>query len=245
MRLQQKLDAFKAEFLRTAPAGRPALYETKIDELRASFALDRALRTGEQAPEFTLPDQRGKGVSLATLLGSGPAVVTFYRGGMVPLLQHPAPRISGCPTRNDRARRTAGRDLAATAGRLAVDRRGERTELRRAQRRWDRVAAASGWLVLSKSCARRCGRTTKRCRGSTATTVGSYRCRPLMSSPATAASLSPALTFDYRNRLEPDAILNVAVAAPGMTLPGTRAHSTSAANRRQARWRQHSRKDTP
>jgi hypothetical protein len=81
MGLQQKLDAFKAEFLRTAPAGRPALYETKIDELRASFALDRAIRTGEQAPEFTLPDQRGKGVSLATLLGSGPAVATFYRGG--------------------------------------------------------------------------------------------------------------------------------------------------------------------
>ena len=84
MGLQQQLDAFKAEFARTAPTGRPTLYEAKIEELRASFALDRAIRTGEQAPEFTLPDQRGKGVSLATLLGSGPAVVTFYRGGWCP-----------------------------------------------------------------------------------------------------------------------------------------------------------------
>jgi hypothetical protein len=42
MGLQQQLAAFKAEFARTAPAGRPALYEAKIDELRASFALEKA-----------------------------------------------------------------------------------------------------------------------------------------------------------------------------------------------------------
>ena len=87
MGLQQKLDAFKAEFLRTARAGRPALYETKIDELRASFALDRAIRTGEQAPEFTLPDQRGKGVSLATLLVVGARGCDLLSRGMVPLLR--------------------------------------------------------------------------------------------------------------------------------------------------------------
>ena len=34
MGLEQQLEAFKQEFLRTAPAGRPALYEAKID---ASF----------------------------------------------------------------------------------------------------------------------------------------------------------------------------------------------------------------
>jgi hypothetical protein len=61
MGLQQRLDAFKAEFLHTAPVGRPALYEAKIEELRASFALERAIRTGDRAPDFTLPDPRGKG----------------------------------------------------------------------------------------------------------------------------------------------------------------------------------------
>lgn len=84
MGLQQQLDAFKAEFARIAPAGRPALYEAKIGELRASFAVERAIRTGDQVPDFTLPNQRGKPVSLAALLEAGPAVVTFYRGGWCP-----------------------------------------------------------------------------------------------------------------------------------------------------------------
>jgi peroxiredoxin len=84
MGLQQQLDAFKAEFARTAPAGRPALYETKIDELRASFALETAIRTGDEAPDFTLPDPERRNVSLGRLLEAGPSVVTFYRGGWCP-----------------------------------------------------------------------------------------------------------------------------------------------------------------
>jgi peroxiredoxin len=84
MALQSQLDAFKAEFARTAPAGRAALYEAKIEDLRASFALERAIRTGDQAPDFTLPNPQGRPVSLGTLLEAGPAVVTFYRGGWCP-----------------------------------------------------------------------------------------------------------------------------------------------------------------
>jgi peroxiredoxin len=84
MGLQQQLDAFKAEFARTAPAGRPALYEEKIEELRATFTLERAVGLGDQAPDFRLPDAKGAVVSLHDLLLSGPAVVTFYRGGWCP-----------------------------------------------------------------------------------------------------------------------------------------------------------------
>jgi len=82
--LQQQLDAFRAEFVRTAPAGRPALYEAKIDELRGSFALERTIRAGDEAPDFALPDPKGRTVSLGALLAAGPAVVTFYRGGWCP-----------------------------------------------------------------------------------------------------------------------------------------------------------------
>ena len=84
MGLQQQLDAFRAQFVRTAPAGRPALYEVKIEELRASFASERAIRTGDRAPDFALPNQQGRPVSLATQLEARPAVVTFYRGGSCP-----------------------------------------------------------------------------------------------------------------------------------------------------------------
>lgn len=71
MRLQQQLDAFKAEFARTAPAGRPALYEARIDELRANFVLEAAIRTGDEAPDFMLPDPQGRTVSLGVMLRWG------------------------------------------------------------------------------------------------------------------------------------------------------------------------------
>jgi peroxiredoxin len=84
MGLQQQLVAFKAEFARTAPPGRPALYEAKIEELRASFALEEAIGVDDQAPDFTLPDAQGKSITLSDLLQLGPAVVTFYRGAWCP-----------------------------------------------------------------------------------------------------------------------------------------------------------------
>lgn len=84
MGLEQQLAAFRAEFARTAPAGRVALYEAKIEELRASFALKAAIGFGDLAPDFELPDVRGNFISLFDLLQRGPVVVTFYRGGWCP-----------------------------------------------------------------------------------------------------------------------------------------------------------------
>lgn len=84
MGLEQQLAAFKAEFARTAPAGRVALYEAKIDELRASFALETAVAADAQAPDFELPGADGRPLVLSTLLQSGPVVLTFYRGGWCP-----------------------------------------------------------------------------------------------------------------------------------------------------------------
>jgi len=84
MGLDQQLTDFRAEFLRTAPAGRAALYEAKIEELRASFALEAAAGVGAVAPDFLLPGVKGDFVSLTDLLQQGPVVVVFYRGGWCP-----------------------------------------------------------------------------------------------------------------------------------------------------------------
>ncbi|QXP58062.1 AhpC/TSA family protein [Cellulophaga sp. HaHa_2_95] len=43
-----------------------------------------ALKIGEKAPNFELPNPEGKIISLATLLDKGPVVVTFYRGSWCP-----------------------------------------------------------------------------------------------------------------------------------------------------------------
>jgi len=52
--------------------------------LLRTFPLDASLKTGGQAPDFTLLDASGRPVSLSERLRSGPAVVTFYRGGWCP-----------------------------------------------------------------------------------------------------------------------------------------------------------------
>ncbi len=84
MGLKQDLDALKAQFAQSAPAGRFELYATKIEELRQSFARDNAITEGDIAPDFSLSDAKGGSVSLSTLLVQGPTVITFYRGGWCP-----------------------------------------------------------------------------------------------------------------------------------------------------------------
>jgi peroxiredoxin len=89
MALQDKLDAFKADF----EGGRFPLKPPKeaLDtmhrataELIASGQAQRAKKAGEVAPEFTLTDPDGKPMSSRDLLAKGPLVVSFYRGVWCP-----------------------------------------------------------------------------------------------------------------------------------------------------------------
>jgi peroxiredoxin len=55
-----------------------------ISELIASGLKASALREGDAAPDFALPDTHGRVVALQTLLDRGPVVLSFYRGGWCP-----------------------------------------------------------------------------------------------------------------------------------------------------------------
>ena len=84
MGLQQELDELRAEFVRKAPPDRVALYDAKVEELRRDFPIATALRAGDRAPDFSLPDAAGQHVSLLERLREGPVALIFYRGGWCP-----------------------------------------------------------------------------------------------------------------------------------------------------------------
>ncbi len=85
MSLQDKLDAFRADFEgNRAPPQVVAVMHKATADLIASGQAERALKAGAKAPEFALPDAHGATVRSADLLKKGPLVLTFYRGVWCP-----------------------------------------------------------------------------------------------------------------------------------------------------------------
>jgi hypothetical protein len=78
--LQAQLDAHKRAFLASLPRWVARTLTGGIDQLVRSGIAERALRVGEQAPDFELPDPTGRRWQLGALLAAGPVVLTFYRG---------------------------------------------------------------------------------------------------------------------------------------------------------------------
>ena len=78
--LKEKLEAIRA-FARSrlAPEDQ-ALMQRDIDTLRSGGILDRVVKAGERAPDFTLPNTEGTPVTLSALLAKGPVVLSFFRG---------------------------------------------------------------------------------------------------------------------------------------------------------------------
>jgi peroxiredoxin len=82
--LAKQLDAFLAGLMERTDAKTAAALERSAAVQAESGVANKALSVGDRAPDFTLPDQHGRPVSLSGLLKQGPVVLTFYRGGWCP-----------------------------------------------------------------------------------------------------------------------------------------------------------------
>jgi peroxiredoxin len=82
--LQHQIDEFLADERNLPPADLLKDLLSIIEQLITSGAVEKALKEGAQAPDFTLPDALGNAVTLSHLLAQGPVVITFYRGEWCP-----------------------------------------------------------------------------------------------------------------------------------------------------------------
>lgn len=80
MSLNEKLEHMREASWGSWPKERRAAVERAAQDLSQSGILDRVLKTGEKAPDFTLPSADGSEVRLSKLLRTGSVVLTFYRG---------------------------------------------------------------------------------------------------------------------------------------------------------------------
>ncbi len=78
--LKQQIADFQREMLpKMPPDVIEVLVRTTEDQVKSGITA-KALKVGDKAPDFTLPNVRGEAVTLSNLLAKGPAVITFYRG---------------------------------------------------------------------------------------------------------------------------------------------------------------------
>lgn len=81
--LRAQLEEEQAQYAKMAPAYGEVM-DKAITDLTASGILDRAIKAGDDAPDFTLPDALGNMVSLYEQLEKGPVILTWYRGSWCP-----------------------------------------------------------------------------------------------------------------------------------------------------------------
>jgi len=86
MRLQEKLNAFTANAVEKGLPSQSILakFAKGTKDLIESGQAERAVKAGDEAPLFNLPDADGVIFNSRSLLAKGPLVVTFYRGVWCP-----------------------------------------------------------------------------------------------------------------------------------------------------------------
>lgn len=82
--LSNVLEDKKKAFLVKADSTKISAYEKGILDVKNSGVLEKALKKGDSAPNFTLKNATGEDISLYKMLEKGPVVLTWYRGGWCP-----------------------------------------------------------------------------------------------------------------------------------------------------------------
>ena len=80
MSFKSQMAALRGQVARELPEGSFDKLQAEAANLRASGKWRKALKAGEAAPDFKLPDRAGGIVRFGDLLDGGPVVVCFYWG---------------------------------------------------------------------------------------------------------------------------------------------------------------------
>lgn len=80
MSLKEQIDAYKAGFREKAPKEAQEIMHHATQALQTSEQMNRMVKVGDVAPDFTLKNTDNTDISLSNLRKRGPVVLCFYRG---------------------------------------------------------------------------------------------------------------------------------------------------------------------
>jgi peroxiredoxin len=83
MSMNQEAAAYKAK-VQERLGEKFGVITRDLERIQAEGTIDAALKVGQPAPDFTLPDAFGNPVPVSALLARGPVVISFYRGEWCP-----------------------------------------------------------------------------------------------------------------------------------------------------------------
>lgn len=84
MSLSDALNEFKQGFVAKVPQEVVSTMGEATERLRQSGLAEQAVKAGQLAPVFELPELGGDSIELSRLLENGPLVISFYRGAWCP-----------------------------------------------------------------------------------------------------------------------------------------------------------------
>jgi len=84
MKLNEKLQLIQKEMAQNIPVDILNAFGQSLQELIEQNLEDRALKVGDIAPDFTLPDAEGLPVSLYDTLQHNAVIISFFRGNWCP-----------------------------------------------------------------------------------------------------------------------------------------------------------------